>query len=54
VVIYQGEHSLFQAGRRSRPMTAALDLGLDSIEARRVRSDRVDAGGRRSRAASTT
>ncbi|MBO0873211.1 MAG: hypothetical protein J2P19_07435 [Pseudonocardia sp.] len=30
-----------QAVRSSRPMVVALDLALDSIEARRARSDRT-------------
>jgi TetR/AcrR family transcriptional repressor of nem operon len=38
---YQGGYPLSQAARSSRPMAVALDLALDSIEARRARSDRA-------------
>ncbi|WP_233159937.1 TetR/AcrR family transcriptional regulator [Pseudonocardia sp. MH-G8] len=38
---YQGGYLLSQAARSSRPMAIALDLALDSIEARRARSDRA-------------
>ena len=38
---YQGGYLLSQAERSSRPMAVALDLALDSIEARRARSDRA-------------
>jgi TetR/AcrR family transcriptional repressor of nem operon len=38
---YQGGYLLSQAARSSRPMAVALDLALDSIEARRARSDRA-------------
>jgi TetR/AcrR family transcriptional repressor of nem operon len=38
---YQGGYLLSQAARSSRPMAAALDLALDSIEARRACSDRA-------------
>jgi TetR/AcrR family transcriptional repressor of nem operon len=36
---YQGGYLLSQVARRSRPMAVALDLALDSIEARRARAD---------------
>ena len=42
MAVYQGGYLLSQAAARSsRPMAVALDLALDSIEARRARSDRA-------------
>jgi TetR/AcrR family transcriptional repressor of nem operon len=38
---YQGGCLLSEAARSPRPMAVALDLALDSIEARRARSDRA-------------
>jgi TetR/AcrR family transcriptional regulator, transcriptional repressor for nem operon len=37
---YQGGYLFSQAARSSRPLVVVLDLALDSIEARRARSDR--------------
>jgi hypothetical protein len=39
VAAYQGGYLLSQVARSSRPMAVALDLALDSIEARRGRAD---------------